>query len=91
MKTGTISQGNMTYTQTKPLAEEKAARPKEQAPALEDKVDLSGAASASSTPVPSYADAMNMIKNLDFPQAMDAHKISREAAGRFMELLQLEA
>ena len=88
MKTEKVSQGGATFAQTKSIREDKAETRRATNKALGDMVDLSARGFAASAPIVSYEEALNVLKNMDFSQAIDAHNIFRNVTARFKEILQ---
>jgi TolA-binding protein len=88
MKTENVSQADVPFAQTKSIREDKSEAKKETNKTLGDVVNLSTKGFTVSTPVASYQEALNMIKNMDFSQATDAHNIFTSVTARFMEILQ---
>jgi hypothetical protein len=88
MKTGNVLHTGVLFSKTKPTREDRMSDKRKPNEALEDKIDLSTTGpSVMSTPIASYEEALNLAKDMDFRQVLNAHGISRDAATRFMELL----
>jgi len=88
MKTGNVSHAGLFLNQSKPVSDNKAADKRDADEATGDKVDLSTTGqSVASDPILSYGAAQDLIKGMDFHQAMDATRVSKEAASQLMELL----
>ncbi len=89
MKSGNVSETNLFYTPGKPTREDKTTDRKGPDKSVGDNVDLSiKGQSVMAKPVASYDDAIDLLRNLDFRQAGDAHRIPGETVSILTEFLQ---
>lgn len=88
MKTGDITHSNVPLIQTRSNRGNKMDIKEEQRKQSGGRVNLSTSGpSLSSTPVNSYGQAVNLLKDLDYSKAMFAHNVTREAALQLMGIL----
>lgn len=88
MKTENVSQAGVLFAQTKSIREDKTETKSETNKIVGDTVDLSTKGFVLPNPIASYQEALSVIKNIDFSQALNAHNIFNGVTSRFMEILQ---
>ncbi len=89
MKTGNITLDSVVFAQTKSMRDKKGTDKRETNKAVEEKVDLSmSMSSTASIPVPSYEEAIGLLRGIDFRQVRETGWMSKNGTAKLTELLQ---